>query len=219
MVVDLAWYLILDTWARTAGSNRGCRPGLGSSVAGSSGPCVLVSVEDSSSVGSTVEVGSNVEGSPVEGLISHGSSVTEYKNSNALSGAFLKRNTDIPYCCKEGPSPNPNRPLCSRPFSSASISFWEAIFNFLLMPDVQKNPGIMILTKPLTHVFHFWGRLSKQHSLLLEHTWWRSRPGLQSRFPHILVFHYLGILQSSPTLNYSLVKNTWQVAEWGYDWA
>ena len=152
MVVDLAWYLILDTWARTAGSNRGCRPGLGSSVAGSSGPCVLVSVEDSSLMGSTV-VGSNVEGSPVEGLISYGSSVTEYKNSN--SEAFSKRNTDIPYCCKEGPSPNPNRPLCSRPFSSASISFWEAIFNFLLMPDVQKNPGIMILTKPLTHVFHF----------------------------------------------------------------
>ena len=60
---------------RTTGSNKGCGPGLGSSVAGSSGPCVLVSVEDSSSVGSTVEVGSNVEGS-----ISRGSSVvqTEY---------------------------------------------------------------------------------------------------------------------------------------------
>ena len=59
--------------ARTAGSDKGCGPGLGSSVAGSSGPCVLVSVEDSSSE-STV-VGSNVEGS-----ISRGSSVvqTEY---------------------------------------------------------------------------------------------------------------------------------------------
>ena len=59
--------------ARTAESDKGCRPGLGSFVPGSSGPFVLVS---SSVVGSTVE-GSNIEGSTV------GSSVTEYKNSNS----------------------------------------------------------------------------------------------------------------------------------------
>ena len=57
--------------ARTAGSDKGCGPGLGSSV-----PCDLVSIVDSS----TVEVGSNVEGSSVKGSISPGSSEvqTEY---------------------------------------------------------------------------------------------------------------------------------------------
>ena len=59
--------------ARKTGS---WRPGSGSSVTGSSGPFVLVSIEDSSLVGSTV-VGSNVEDSTVEGSISHGSSVVQ----------------------------------------------------------------------------------------------------------------------------------------------